>query len=74
MLDELSLSLPRFRTYEETLPLTSGLEAALVDVYVELTCFCARVINFFRSNPHRNQPSIPNFKNPALGIPYLLQY
>jgi hypothetical protein len=53
MLDELSLSLPRFRSYEENLPMTKALESALLDVYTEVTYFCARTINFFRSNPHR---------------------
>ncbi|KAL2351517.1 hypothetical protein BJ546DRAFT_1029279 [Cryomyces antarcticus] len=53
MLDDISLSLPRFRVYEETLPMTPGLESALLDVYTEMTCFCARTIKFFRSTPHR---------------------
>ncbi|KAI9846534.1 MAG: hypothetical protein M1837_003955 [Sclerophora amabilis] len=53
MLDELSLALPRFRSYEETLPMTRELESALLGVYTEMMCFCARTINFFRSNPHR---------------------
>ena len=52
MLDEISLALPRFRTYEDTLPITSGLESALVDAYTEMLCFCARIIKFFRSAPH----------------------
>ena len=52
MLDELSLSLPRFRTYEETLPMNKQLESALVDVYTEMICFYARTIKFFRGNPH----------------------
>ncbi|KAI9719975.1 MAG: hypothetical protein M1812_003100 [Candelaria pacifica] len=49
MLEELSMSLPRFRTYEETLPMKASLESSLVDVYSEMTCFCARTINFFRN-------------------------
>ena len=53
MLQDLSLSLPRFRSYEETLPMTEGLESALIEVYTEMICFCARTINFFRSYPHR---------------------
>lgn len=53
MLDEISLALPRFRTYEDTLPITPGLGSALVDAYTEMLCFCARTINFFRSAPHR---------------------
>ncbi|KAF3933382.1 hypothetical protein ABW19_dt0205873 [Dactylella cylindrospora] len=52
MLGELSLSLPRFRLYEETIPMNKDLETALVDVYAEMLCFCARTIKFFRSNPH----------------------
>lgn len=53
MLNELGLSLPRFRSYEDSLPMDKGLEGALVDVYAEVICFCARTINFFRQNPHR---------------------
>lgn len=56
MLDELSLALPRFRSYEENLPMDEALETALIEVYSEMTCFCARTINFFRSNPHRKFP------------------
>ena len=51
MLEELSMSLPRFRAYEKTLPMNEGLESALVAAYTEMTCFCARTINFFRNNP-----------------------
>ncbi len=61
MLEELSLSLPRFRAYEQTLPMDEGLESSLLDVYTEMTCFCARTINFFRSNPHRSLPFVPSF-------------
>ncbi|KAF8533574.1 hypothetical protein BDD12DRAFT_897322 [Trichophaea hybrida] len=53
MLGELSLSLPKFRAYEEALPMHEGFEAALLDVYVEMICFCARIITFFRCNPHQ---------------------
>lgn len=65
MLDEMSLSLPRFRSYEETLPMDDGLESALIEVYTEMTCFCARTINFFRMNPHRPliKLSWPKFNN-----------
>jgi hypothetical protein len=59
MLDELSLSLPWFRSYEENLPMDDALESALIEVYTEMTCFCARTINFFRSNPHRKSPNLP---------------
>lgn len=44
MLDELSRSLPRFRSYEENLPMNKALERALLDVYTEMICFCARTI------------------------------
>ncbi|KAL9049311.1 MAG: hypothetical protein Q9162_007284 [Coniocarpon cinnabarinum] len=52
MLEEMSLTLPRFRQYEQTLPLDGPLEGALLDVYTEMICFCARTIHFLRSNPH----------------------
>jgi len=52
MLEELSLTLPRFQVYEETLPLDRELQTALVDVYCEIICFYARTIHFLRSNPH----------------------
>jgi len=52
MLEELSLTLPRFQSYEETLPLDRDLQLALVDVYSEIICFYARTIHFLRSNPH----------------------
>ncbi|KAJ5058662.1 hypothetical protein J3E74DRAFT_467267 [Bipolaris maydis] len=52
MLEELSLTLPRFRTYETSLEMDRVLEAALVDVYTEVICFYARCIHFFRSHPH----------------------
>lgn len=52
MLEELSLTLPRFRYYEKSLPMDEAFETALVDVYTEVICFYARTIHFFRSNPH----------------------
>lgn len=52
MLEELSFTLPRFRTYEDTLPTDRSLEAALIDVYTEVICFYARCIHFFRAHPH----------------------
>ncbi|RYP46257.1 hypothetical protein DL768_007524 [Monosporascus sp. mg162] len=52
MLEELSLSLPRFQVYEQTLPLNRQLQQALLDVYCETICFYARAIHFLRSNPH----------------------
>jgi hypothetical protein len=52
MLEELSLTLPRFRAYENSLEMNRSLEAALVDVYTEVICFYARCIRFFRAHPH----------------------
>jgi hypothetical protein len=52
MLEELSLTLPRFQVYEQTLPLDREMQQALVDVYCEIICFYARTIHFLRSNPH----------------------
>lgn len=52
MLEELSMSLPRFKAYENTLPMNEAFETALLAAYSEMTCFCARTINFFRKNPH----------------------
>lgn len=52
MLEELSLTLPRFQVYEQTLPLNRQLQQALLDVYCEIVCFYARAIYFLRSNPH----------------------
>ncbi|KAL4735582.1 TPR-like protein [Aspergillus similis] len=52
MLEELSLTLPRLKSYEETMPLSPELEASLLAVYQEVICFYARVINFFRSHKH----------------------
>ncbi|KAL8993731.1 MAG: hypothetical protein Q9169_006128 [Polycauliona sp. 2 TL-2023] len=52
VLEELSLTLPRFKYYERTLPLDSAFEAALIDVYTEVICFYARTIRFYRINPH----------------------
>lgn len=52
MLEELSLSLPRLRYYENNLPLDRSLENALVDLYSEIICFYARLIRHYRTNPH----------------------
>jgi ATP-dependent Clp protease ATP-binding subunit ClpA len=52
MLEELSLTLPRFKAYENSLLLSRALETALLDVYTEVICFYARAIRFFRSHPH----------------------
>lgn len=65
MLEELSLTLPRFQVYEETLPLNRSLEQSLVDVYTEIICFYARTIHFFRHNPHMalRKNAWQNFRN-----------
>lgn len=52
MLEELSLSLPRFRSYEENLPLNGSFENALVELYLEIICFYARLIRYYKDNPH----------------------
>ena len=52
MLEELGLMLPRFKAYENTLPMDKALETALLDVYSEVICFYARAIHFFRTHPH----------------------
>lgn len=52
MLEELSLTLPRFQLYEQTLSLNRELQKAIVDVYGEIVCFYARTIHLLRSNPH----------------------
>ena len=52
MLEELSLTLPRFHRYESTLPMTRSFQTALVDVYTEVICFYARAIHFLRENPN----------------------
>ena len=52
MIEELGLTLPRFKIYESTLPIDKALETALLDVYTEVICFYARAIHFFRTHPH----------------------
>lgn len=52
MLEELSLTLPRFHNYERTLPMNEAFETALFEVYTEMICLHARIIHFLRSNPH----------------------
>jgi hypothetical protein len=41
------MTLPRFRLYEQTLPMDKALEMALLDVYTEIICVYARTIHFF---------------------------
>ena len=52
VLEELSLTLPRFQHYERTLPINDDFGNALVEAYVEVICFYARTIHFYRSNPN----------------------
>ena len=44
--------LPKARIYEQELPLSGALEAALLDMYTELILFYAHSITFFRNNPN----------------------
>jgi hypothetical protein len=48
MLEQLSLSLPKFESYANALPEDENLEEALVEVYTEVICFCAQTISFFQ--------------------------
>ncbi|KAI1776190.1 hypothetical protein F4818DRAFT_413355 [Hypoxylon cercidicola] len=68
MLEELSLTSPRFRLYDDTLPMSRQLETALIDVYVEAICFYTRTIHFFRDHPHvlSRQNSWEKFHNDFL--------
>ena len=50
LLEELSLALPRFQAYEQTLPLDRQLQQALLDGYCEIIHFYVRAIYFLRSN------------------------
>ena len=52
MLEELRRTLPRYRRFEDELPMTKTLEDALCDMYTEIIIFCARMITFFRNNPN----------------------
>jgi hypothetical protein len=52
MFEELNRALPRFRKYEQELPITQALEEALVATYTEIILFCAHSIAFFRNNPN----------------------
>ncbi|PWY82922.1 TPR-like protein [Aspergillus heteromorphus CBS 117.55] len=52
MLEELSLTLPRLKSYEKAVPMDKDLEASLLSVYTEVICFYARAIHFFRSHKH----------------------
>lgn len=65
MLEGLSLTLPRFQVYEQTLPMDHRFQQALVDVYSEFICFYARTIRFLRVNPHLvlRKNAWQNFRN-----------
>lgn len=52
MLEELSLTLPRLKSYEKSVPMDKELESSLLAVYTEVICFYARAIHFFRSHKH----------------------
>jgi hypothetical protein len=52
MLEELRRTLPRYKRFEDELPMTKALEAALCDMYTEIIIFYARAISFFRNNPN----------------------
>ena len=52
MLEELRRTLPRYKRFEDELPMTKTLEDALCDMYTEIIVFCARTITFFRNNPN----------------------
>ena len=52
MFEELGRVLPRFRRYEEEVPMTATLEDALLATYTEIILFCAHSITFFRNNPN----------------------
>lgn len=54
MLDELSLTLPRLKSYEKTVPMGPDLESSLLEIYTEVICFYARTIHFFKSHKHGN--------------------
>ena len=49
MLEELSSTLPKFKTYEDCQFVNPSLEDALIAVYTDVICFYARCIRFFRS-------------------------
>jgi hypothetical protein len=52
MLEELRCTLPRYKRFEDELPMTKVLEDALCDMYTEIIIFCARTVTFFRNNPN----------------------
>lgn len=52
MLKDLETTLPKYKNYEEQLPMTPALEDALCNVYTDIILFCAQAITFFRNNPN----------------------
>ena len=52
MLKDLETTLPKYKKYEQQLPMTPDLEDALCDVYTDIIVFCAQAITFFRNNPN----------------------
>lgn len=52
MLKDLEMTLPRYKNYEENVPMTPELEDALCNVYTDIILFCAQAITFFRNNPN----------------------
>ncbi|KAI9853128.1 MAG: hypothetical protein M1824_001541 [Vezdaea acicularis] len=52
MLKDLEITLPKYRKFEQQLPMTPALEDALCDVYTDIILFCAQAITFFRNNPN----------------------
>lgn len=54
MLQQLQQELPQIHMYEEELPRTTELEAALSDLYREIIVFCAHAIAVLHNNPNIN--------------------
>ncbi|KAM5432204.1 hypothetical protein McanCB56680_001927 [Microsporum canis] len=52
MFDEMGRAFPRFCRDKPELPLTSGLENALLSIYTEIILLCAHSISYFRNNPN----------------------
>ena len=52
MLEELRHTLPRYRKYEQELPISDAIANSLSAMYTEIIIFCAKTITFFRNNPN----------------------
>ncbi|KAM5466968.1 hypothetical protein MauCBS54593_005587 [Microsporum audouinii] len=52
MFDEMGRAFPRFCRDKPELPLTSGLENALLSTYTEIILLCAHSISYFQNNPN----------------------